>query len=119
MTKGMVEARISESVARFELNHMGRGPARIKTRIIEDMVIIRLVGFLTPAEKKMACDPSGIRTIKETRMLLFEHSIDEFKAIFDENLQVPILSVHSDISTVTGEKMIIVVFESQIENQFG
>lgn len=119
MTKGMIEARISESVAKFEQNHMGRGPARIKTRIIEDLVIIRLVGFLTPAEKKMACDSSGIRTIKQTRMLLFEHSIDEFKAIFQGILDAGIISVHSDISTATGEKVIIVVFDRTIEEQFG
>lgn len=115
MTKGMLEAKICELVTKFEHLHMGRGPARIKTRITEDLVIIRLVGFLTPAESKMASKPSGIKTIKQTRMLLFEHSIEEFKAIFHGIFDADILSVHSDISTLTGEKIIIVVFDKNIE----
>lgn len=114
MTKGMIEAKISELVTKFEQEHMGRGPRKIKSRILEDMVIVRLVGFLTPAEKKLACNVSGIQTIKQTRMELFEHSNEEFKAVFDGLFDAQIISIHSDISTISGEKIIIVVFDKYI-----
>lgn len=119
MTKGMLEAKISERVTKFEHEHMGRGPKKIKSKIVEDMVIVRLVGFLTPAEKKMACDLSGIKTIKQTRMQLFEYSIEEFKRIFEGIFDSRIISIHSDISTVSGEKIIIVVFEECIADKLG
>lgn len=114
MTKGMLEAKISERVTKFEHEHMGRGPTKIKSKIIEDLVIVRLVGFLTPAEKKMACNVSGIKTIKQTRMQLFEYSIEEFKRIFDGIFDAQIVSIHSDISTISGEKIIIVIFDKCI-----
>ena len=56
MTKGQTEAKISEAVTRFENDYMGRGPKQIKTTIVQDMIIIRLIGFLSPSEQSLAND---------------------------------------------------------------
>ena len=53
-TKGQVEAEISEAIIKFEKDYMGRGPDETKTYIIGDMVLVRLRGVLTPAEKQLA-----------------------------------------------------------------
>ena len=44
MTKGQLEAKISESVSKFEIEFMGRVSKQIKTFIVQDL-IIRLKGF--------------------------------------------------------------------------
>ena len=53
-TKSQLEVEISEAIIRFEREFMGRGPEETKTYIIDDMVLIRLRGVLTPAEKNLA-----------------------------------------------------------------
>ncbi len=54
MTKGQAEAKISEAVSKFEIEYMGRGPKQIRTQIIQDLIIIRLKGFLSQSEQKLA-----------------------------------------------------------------
>ena len=47
MTKGQVEAQVSEAIIKFEKDYMGRGPTETKAYIIKDMVLVRLKGVLT------------------------------------------------------------------------
>nr|MDA3789436.1 Na-translocating system protein MpsC family protein [Desulfobacula sp.] len=47
-SKGQVEAEISNALIAFEKEHMGRGPVDVRSHIIEDMILIRLKGVLTP-----------------------------------------------------------------------
>lgn len=118
MTKGQIEACLSQVVSKFEVEIIGRGPSNIRTIIIEDMIIIRQKGFLTPAEKKLAEDQKGIELVKESRRLLFEKLQDEFKEIIKAVIDVDIISVHSDVSTRTGEKVVILSLSNNIEKVF-
>lgn len=119
MTKGQIEARISEGVSRFEVEFMGRGPQKIRTIIVGDLVIIRLIGFLSQAEKQVVDTPEGVELLKKMRNMLFERNLPHFKKAVNEILPYEIQSTHSDISTVTGEKMIILTFEKNIEETIG
>ena len=60
MTKGQMEAEVSNALIAFEKDHMGRGPVDVRTHIIQDMVLIRLKGVLTPAERHLAKDDEGL-----------------------------------------------------------
>jgi uncharacterized protein YbcI len=115
MTKGQIESKISEAVSKFEIEQMGRGPEKIKTTIVQDLIIIRLTGFLSKSEKSLAESKDGIDLIKKVRMALFENAlgrlIDAVKGIID----IEIVSTHSDVSTKTGEKIIVFVSSSNIE----
>jgi uncharacterized protein YbcI len=42
------EAAISDEMMAFQHKFVGRGPDRIRTRIVEDLVIIRSFGVLSP-----------------------------------------------------------------------
>jgi len=46
----------------------------VKTHIIQDMVLIRLKGVLTPAERHLARNDEGIHLIKQVRAKLLENS---------------------------------------------
>jgi len=70
MTKGQIEAEISNALISFEKEHMGRGPVEAKTYIIQDIVVVRLKGILTPAEIHLAKDDEGILLIKKVRTKL-------------------------------------------------
>lgn len=109
-TRGQVEAEISEALIKFEKEYMGRGPEETKTYIIEDMVLVRLRGVLTPAEKNLAkIDGStqGRALIKQVRIELLEKARIMLEAIIQDVTGRRLLSLHTDISTTTGERVIL------------
>lgn len=109
-TKGQLETEIGEAVIRFEREFMGRGPEETKAYIIDDMVLVRLRGVLTPAEKNLASiDPSahGRALIKQVRIELLEKARGMLEAIIQDITGRKMRSLHTDISTTTGERVII------------
>jgi uncharacterized protein YbcI len=115
MTKGQVEARISEAMSKFEVEYMGRGPEKVRTSILHDMIIIRLKGFLSVSEKNLASTKEGVELIKNHRRALFENARAQLIETVQSVLKIEIISVHSDVSTVTGEKIIILIADKEIE----
>lgn len=115
MTKGQLEAKLSEAISKFEIEYMGRGPKSIRSYIINDMIIVRLTGFLSPSEQKLTDHPQGIDLFKKVRTSLFEGGRGYLETLITELIDVAIVSTHSDISTKTGEKLIIITTDKNLE----
>ncbi len=118
MTKSQVEGKIGETIIKFEKEYMGRGPTETKTYIINDMVFIRLKGVLTPAEEQLAKTPEGADLIKRTRVQLLEGARLLLQNIILEITKLHLISLHTDISTKTGERVIIFTLEQNLEDKF-
>lgn len=113
-TEGQVEAEISEAIVKFEKEYMGRGPDETKTYIIENMVLVRLKGVLTPAEKQLAKTDDNLKgraLIKQVRIELLEKAKVLLETIIMDILGEKVVTMHTDISTITGERVIIFVLE--------
>jgi len=109
-TKGQMEARISEAIIQFEKDYMGRGPTESKTYLVDNMVIIRLQGVLTPAETQLIssdASDSGRELVKKMRHALLQKARPKLEALIKDILGAGIRCLHSDLSTVTGERVII------------
>ncbi len=109
-SKGQIEAEISEGIIKFEREYMGRGPDETKTYILGDMVLVRLKGVLTPAEKQLASTADHIQgrsLIKQVRIELLEKARTLLDTIIQDITGQSVKSLHTDISTVTGERVII------------
>jgi uncharacterized protein YbcI len=109
-TRGEAEAEISQAVVRFEKEYLGRGPLESRTFLIEDMVLVRLKKVLTQAEIQLAqtADPArGRDLIKQLRQELIERGRGMLEADLRRILGVGVRSLHTDISTVTGERVIV------------
>lgn len=117
MTKGQIESKISEAVSKFEIEQMGRGPERIKSTIVQDMVIVRLKGFLSSSERRLAQAKDGIELIKKVRTMLFESAISDLVAIIEPIVGLEVTSTHSDVSTRTGEKLIVLILSENLEDR--
>lgn len=118
MTKGQIEAQISEAISKFEIEFMGRGPEKIRTMIFQDLIIIRLKGFLSSSEKNLAQNREGIDLIKKVRIALFENARESLEDAIKTVIDVNIVSTYSDVSTKTGEKIIAIVVDQDIEERF-
>ncbi len=118
MTKGQLEAKISEAIIKFEKEFMGRGPVETVTYIIKDMICVRLKGVLTPAEEQLAKTSEGADLIKKTRVQLLEGAKALLRAIIIDITDCEMKSMHSDISTKTGERIIVFVVDKNLESSF-
>lgn len=113
-TKGQLETEISQAIIRFEKEYMGRGPLETRTYLIDDMVLVRLKNVLIPAEYKLAeveHRQRGRQLIKQVRQELVEHGRPLLDVIIRDILQVGVKSLHTDISTKTGERIIVFTLE--------
>ena len=117
-TKGQIEAEISEAIIRFEREYMGRGPEETRSYLLGDMILVRLQGVLTPAEKHLA-DSSDYaedgRLIKQVRMQLIEKARMLLEAIVHDITGRSVVSLHTDISTRTGERVIVWTLDGAVE----
>ncbi|MCX5776955.1 MAG: DUF2294 domain-containing protein [Candidatus Firestonebacteria bacterium] len=114
MTKGQIESKISEAIIKFEKDYMGRGPVETRTFLMEDLVIIRLKGVLTPAEERLAKTKDGAEIIKKTRALLIEEAKEILSEMIHEITGIKVLSLHTDVSTKTGERIIVFTLKKKI-----
>jgi uncharacterized protein YbcI len=109
-TRGEIEAAICMRMARFEQEYMGREPKLVRAHLIGDFLVVRLTGVLTDAEQhliKSLPAGKGRDLLKEVRTHLIETARPLLEAIVEEITGVKVLSLHRDISTVTGEKVIV------------
>jgi uncharacterized protein YbcI len=111
------EAAISDEMMAFQHEFVGRGPERIRTRIVEDLVIVRSFGVLTPAEKQFTKSYEGRRLIKATRQQVLEAGRPVLEAIVQKHTGAEVVSVHSDISTKSGEWMDVFVLDRALEGE--
>jgi uncharacterized protein YbcI len=109
-TQGEIEAAISEGIGRFEQEYMGRGPKDIRAHLINDIVFVRLQGVLTAAEQHLVKSlpaEKGRDLLKEVRKHLLETARPLMEAMIREVTGIEIVSMHHDISTVTGEEVVL------------
>lgn len=114
-SKGVYEAEISKAITQWEKDFLGRGSLSVKTDIFRDMVIINLQGILTPAEYRVCETNEGLLNIKRTRSELVESGQDDLNDLIFEITGVKVSSFHSDLSTVTGERVIVFKLEDNFE----
>lgn len=119
-TKGQMEAEISEAIVKFEREYMGRGPEEARTYLLDDIILVRLHGVLTPAERQLARSDSeghGRALIKQVRMELLEKARPLLETIIRDITGQTVKSLHTDISTVTGERIIVLSLAGAINHQ--
>ena len=117
-TKGQIEAEISNAMVQFEKDYMGRGPVETQARIMDDIIMVRLKGVLTPAEQQLAKNSEGASLIKKIRSNLLEQARELLTEVIEKITGLKVLSLHTDISTKTGERVIIFTLTDNLEAQY-
>jgi uncharacterized protein YbcI len=109
-TQGEIEAAVCEGVDRFEQEYMGLGPKKIHTHLMDDSLLVRLQGVLTAPEQQLVQSlPAGRGRdlIKDVRTHLLETARPMLKVMIEKVTGVKLISLHHDISTKTGEEVIL------------
>jgi len=109
-TQGEIEAATCEGISRFEQEYMGRGPKHIHAHLIGDLLLVRLQGVLTAAEQQLVKTlpaEKGRDLLKQVRTHLIETARPLMEAMIQGVTGAKVVSLHHDISTVTGEEVLI------------
>lgn len=109
-SQGEIESAVAEAMGRFEQEYMGRGPKDVHAHLIGDLVVVRLKGVLTAAEQhlvKTLPNEKGRDLLKQVRSHLIEIARPTLSAMIEGITGMTILSLHHDISTLTGEEIIV------------
>src|SRR6202045_573415 len=109
-TQGEIEGAICDGITRFEQEYMGRGPKDIHAHLLGDLLVVRLQGVLTAAEQQLVkalAAEKGRDLLKQVRTHLIETARPLMEAMIQGGAAVKVVSLHHDISTVTGEEVIL------------
>ena len=108
-TQGEIEAAICDGMSRFQQEYMGRGPRNIRAHLLGDLIVVRLQGVLTGPEQRLvnSLAEKGRDLLKQVRTGLIETAWPLLDAMIQEVTGVKVLSLHHDVSTVTGEEVVL------------
>jgi uncharacterized protein YbcI len=117
-TRGEIEAAVCDKITAFEQEYMGRGPKDIHAHLINDLLVVRLQGVLTVAEQQLVrtnLPEKGRDLLKEVRRHLMEAARPALETLIQDITGRKVVSLHHDISTLTGEEVVLFTLASAPE----
>lgn len=127
-SQGEIEAAVCDGISRFQQEFIGRGPKDIHSHLIGTLLVVRLQGVLTPAERQLIAprdepaeagtgsnggngsgqeNGNGRSLLKQVRAHMVSTGRGRLESIVEEAVGVKLVSVHHDISTITGEELLV------------
>ena len=129
-SQGEIEAAVCDGISQFQQEFLGRGPRDIHAHLIGSLLVVRLQGVLTPAERQLIAprhdsfagnadgdsradatsgleNGNGRALLKQVRTHMVANGRSRLESIVEEAVGVKLVSVHHDISTVTGEEVLV------------
>jgi uncharacterized protein YbcI len=146
-SQGEIEAAVCDGISRFQQEFIGRGPRDIHSHLVGDLIVVRLQGVLTPAERQLIAprgEPAGAASaeagraavkapgngngdghsngngngqagdngngralLKQIRAHMVSAGRPRLAEIVEMAVGVKLVSVHHDISTITGEELLV------------
>jgi uncharacterized protein YbcI len=135
-SQGEIEAAVCDGISRFQQEFIGRGPRDIHAHLIGTLLVVRLQGVLTPAERQLISPrpgpagnggpaaeagagnghaqgnghsngDNGRALLKQVRSHMVASGRPRLEEIVRVATGVGMVSVHHDISTITGEEVIV------------
>jgi len=109
-THGELESAIGEGIGRFQEEYLGCGPKRLHAHVIGDLLVVRLHGVLSLAEQhlvKSLPPKKGRDLVKRVRAEIIETARSMMEAMVQRVAGVKVVSLHHDLSTITGEEVLI------------
>jgi len=116
-TKSELEAEITQAIVRFEIEYMGRSPKEARSHIVDDLIVVRLKGVLTPAEQQLSTSAEGVELIKDMRSRLRENTKAEVSRVISDATGVPVRDILTDISTASNERVFVFILHSNLGKQ--
>jgi len=133
-SQGEIEAAVCDGISRFQQEFIGRGPRDIHAHLLGTLLVVRLQGVLTPAERQLIApwheaatgaagagngeavangssngdgNGNGRALLKQVRAHMVATGRPRLEEVVEQATGVKLVSLHHDISTVTGEEVLV------------
>lgn len=116
-TKGEMEGAIRTAIIKFEQEFMGRGPDDVKAFIVRDLVVARLKGVLTPAERQLAKTAEGVEMVKRLRQNLIAQGRDKLCEQVSEITGAKTIALFTDIDVQLSERVFVFTVDRDIQSE--
>ena len=116
-TKTEIEGAIRIAIIKFEQEFMGRGPDDVKTFVVRDLVVVRLKGVLTPAERQLAKTVDGVDMVKRLRQNLIALGRDKLCEQVNKITGAKTLALFTDIDVQIGERVFVFTVDRDIQGE--
>jgi len=117
-TKGEIETVIRNAIIKFEQEFMGRGPTDVRAFILRDVILVRLKGVLTQAERQLANNAEGVEMVKRMRQNLIAQGRENLCTQITDITGVKVTGLFTDIDTQIGERIIVFTLDQDQEATF-
>ena len=114
-TKGEIEATVRNAIIKFEQEFMGRGPEDVRAFIVRDLILVRLKGVLTPAERQLAKSMDGVEMVRRLRQQLIAQGRDRLCTQIEEIAGAAVTGLFTDIDTQIGERIIVFSLDRELD----
>jgi uncharacterized protein YbcI len=116
-TKSEIEKAIRNAIIKFEQEFMGRGPDDVKTFVVRDLVVVRLKGVLTPAERQLAKTAEGVDMVRRLRQTLIALGRDKLCEQVNKITGAKTLALFTDIDVQIGERVFVFTVDRDIQGE--
>ncbi len=114
--KRPMESAIRNTIIKFEQEFLGRGPDEVRALVARDLVVVRLKGVLTPAERQLAKTAEGVEMVKQLRQNLIAQGRDKLCEQVSEITGAKVLGLFTDIDVQLGERVFVFTVDREIQN---
>jgi uncharacterized protein YbcI len=111
-----MENAIRNAIIKFEQEFLGRGPDEVRAFVVRDLVVVRLKGVLTPAERQLAKTSEGVEMVKQLRQNLIAQGRDQLCQQVGEITKAKILGLFTDIDVQLGERVFVFTVDRELQN---
>ena len=111
-----MENAIRNTIIKFEQEFLGRGPDEVRAFVVRDLVVVRLKGVLTPAERQLAKTTEGVEMVKRLRQNLIAQGRDKICEQVSEITGANILGLFTDIDVQLGERVFVFTVDRELTN---
>lgn len=101
------EEDLTRTTIRFEKEFFGLSPRRVSAYFVRDIIVVRSIGILSPAERQLAETKEGALLLRELRLKEFEHLKDLLRYRLEVALQTTISGLSVDVCPEANEITII------------
>ncbi|MGZ8380794.1 MAG: DUF2294 domain-containing protein [Nitrospira sp.] len=109
-----MESAIRNAIIKFEQEFLGRGPDEVRAFVVRDLVVVRLKGVLTPAERQLAKTVEGVEMVKRLRQNLIAQGRNKLCEQVSEITGGKILGLFTDIDVQLGERVFVFTVDREL-----
>ncbi len=109
-----IELDLINFISSFMKEKVGRGPRDVKVKMVDNTIVIFIIGILSPLEKNILQSPDGERIIMEGRRAYLNMSNPERIAAFEKIVNAKVVDHYEAFNFKKETSVALLVFDDNI-----